>query len=77
MVLHDCEDKNDDDDGDIYENDDIPDRNYHFEDGSLAGTGAGEVESLTLDGGSGRLISDGECGTHDDGDDNSNIDESG
>ena len=41
-TLDDCEDKNDDDDGDIYDNDDVPDHDYCFEYGSLAGTGAGE-----------------------------------
>ena len=40
------------------------------------GTGAGKGESLALDGVSVRWILYGECGTHDDGDDDKNIDKS-
>ena len=61
--------KTDYDDGVIYESDNVPDHKYCFEDGSLAGTGAGKGESLKFDGGYFRRILDGECGTHNDGDD--------
>ena len=81
-TLDDFEDDNDDDDdnGDIYDDgddDNVPDHNYHVEDGSLAGTGIGEGESSTRDGRSdGRISEGGGCGTHDDGDDDGDIDES-
>ena len=74
LTLDNYEDKNDNDDGYIYDNDDVPDHNYRFEDRSHVGTGTGEGESLVLDGGYGGRIPDGECGTHNDGDDNNNID---
>ena len=74
LTLEDCKEKNDDNDGYIYNNNDVLDHDYQLYDGSLAGTGAGEGEFLTLDRGSGRRISDGECGTHDDSDYGNNID---
>ena len=42
LTLDNYEDKNDNDDGYIYDNDEVPDHDYRFEDRSLAGTGAGE-----------------------------------
>ena len=75
VMLDGCEYKNDDDDGDIYENDDVPNHDYRFEDGSLAGMGAGEGKSPAFDGGSDGRISDGcEHITHDDDHDDNNID---
>ena len=59
LTLDDCEDKNDDDDEDIYYNYNVPNHNYHLEYRSLEGTGAGEVKSLAIYGGSGRQILDG------------------
>ena len=73
--MDDYKDKNDDKNGHIYYNGDFYNHDYSFKYRSLSGTGRWEGEYLTLDGGSGKQISNGgECGTHDDGGDDNNID---
>ena len=76
MTMDNCDDKNDGNSGDIYDKDDVPDHNYCFKDGSLSGTGTGEILSCALDEGSGRLIYDGKFSIHNGGDDENNIDKS-
>ena len=46
VMPDDCEDENDDDDGDIYDNDDVTDHDCCVEDGSIAGTGAQLRENI-------------------------------
>ena len=51
VMLDNCENKNDENGGDIYNNDDVTYHNCCFKDVSLVGAGSVEGESLVIDGG--------------------------